>query len=163
VNLIVAIDENWAIGYKGDLLIRISGDLKYFKEKTLNQNVVMGQVTFESLPGKKPLKSRTNIVLTLDKNFYAEGISICYNIQQVLDLALKSEKETFIIGGESVYKQFIPYCQKAYITKIFHKFEADKFIPDFVNTPDWAQVEQSEVFINEDGLKYQFLLYKKLR
>ena len=162
MNLIVAVDENWGIGYKGDLLIKISEDLKYFKKITLNQNVVMGQITFESLPNKKPLKNRTNIVLTNDKNFFSEDIIICYGIPQVLDYVKNSDKETFIIGGESIYRQFIPYCTKAYITKIYHSFKADKHIPNFVDSKEWNLVEKSEIFETEEKVNYQFLVYDKI-
>jgi dihydrofolate reductase len=161
MNLIVAVDENWAIGYKGDLLIRISEDMKYFKEKTVNNTVVMGRVTFETLPNKKPLSNRTNIVLTHDKDFKAEGAIICHNVEEVLTIANTSDQETFIIGGEKIYKLFLPYITTAYITKIYHKFTADKYIPNFVNSSHWELSEKSDILTNKDGIKYQFLVYAK--
>ena len=164
MNIIVAVDENWAIGYKNDLLIKISEDMKYFKKKTMGNIVVMGRKTFESLPEQKPLKNRTNIILTKNIDFIVADISdfqtiICYNVEEVLNIANSSEKEVFVIGGEMIYKLFLPYCKKAYITKIYHKFKADKFLPDFVNSPEWKLSEESEIFETNEGIKYQFLVY----
>ena len=162
MNIIVAIDENWAIGYKNDLLIKIKEDMKHFKQKTMNNIVVMGRLTFESLPEQKPLKNRINIVLTRDCSFKAEGTTVCHDIETVLSIAKAGEKETFIIGGEQIYKLFIPYCKKAFITKIYHSFKADKYIPNFINSPDWEMIEESELFEADESIKYQFLVYKKI-
>ena len=160
MNLIVAVDENWGIGYQGDLLIKISADLKYFKEQTLHQNVVMGMVTFESLPNQKPLKNRTNIVLSHLPDYQVEGGIVFNDIEQVLDYAKNSDKETFIIGGAMVYELFIPYIKKAYITRIYHKFEADKFIPDFITGSEFKLTSESEMFETEEGIGYRFMIYE---
>jgi dihydrofolate reductase len=161
MNLIVAVDENWGIGYQGDLLIKISADLKYFKEKTIYQNVVMGMVTFMSLPNSKPLKNRTNIILSDVPDFQVEGAIVFHDMKQVLDFAKNSDKQTFIIGGAMVYELFIPYIKKAYITKIYHKFTADKYIPDFITGSDFKLSTESEMFETEDGIGYQFCVYEK--
>ena len=161
MNLIVAVDENWAIGYKGDLLAKISEDLKYFKQKTLNNIVVMGRVTFESLPSKKPLKNRTNIVLTNDKTYQAHDVVVCHTTAEVLQISNNCEQETFIIGGEQIYKLFLPYYKKAYITKIYHRFEADRHLPNFVETNEWEVIEQSDIFITNENVRYQFLVYER--
>ncbi|MCL2062870.1 MAG: dihydrofolate reductase [Candidatus Cloacimonetes bacterium] len=177
MNIIVAVDENWAIGYKNDLLIRISEDMKYFKNKTMGNIVVMGRKTFESLPGQRPLKNRTNIVLSKDKKYTVTTASllppekdveipvfktiICHDVNEVLSIVKSSDKEVFIIGGEMIYKLFIPYCKKAYVTKIYHKFKADKHIPPFSNNPSWGLIEESEIFETKENIKYQFLVYEK--
>ena len=93
MNLIVAVDENWAIGKEGDLLEKISEDLKRFKELTTNNIVVMGRVTFDSLPKKRPLPNRKNIVLTRDKTLVIEGVEICYTVDELLKMIEKEEKE----------------------------------------------------------------------
>ena len=160
LHLIVAVDENWAIGYKNDLLLKIPEDMKYFKQKTLNNIVVMGRKTFESLPNKKPLKNRTNIIITKNKDYKIDGAKIVHEIYDVLNLAKNSDKEIFIIGGEMIYNLFLPYCKRAFITKIYHTFEADKHIPDFVNTHGWELIDQSEIFHTEIGIKYQFQVYQ---
>jgi len=159
MNLIVAIDENWAIGNKGDLLIKISEDLRYFKRITTGHVVVMGRVTFESLPDKKPLKNRTNIVLTNDKEYKAEGVIICHTIEKVLKICNESELETFIIGGEQIYKLFLPYCKKAYVTRIYHSFAADKHLTNFI-TDEWKLTEESDTFRTAEGVEYRFLVYE---
>jgi len=168
MNLIVAVDENWGIGYEGDLLIKLSEDLKYFKRVTTGHVVVMGRVTFESLPGQKPLKNRTNVVLTRHASSplllgggkgEVNDIIICHTVEEVLDFC--RDKETFIIGGEQIYKLFIPYCKRAYITKIHSTFKADKHLPKFVESSDWRLAEKSEVFYTEEGNGYQFLVYER--
>jgi len=159
MNLIVAVDENWGIGYKGDLLVKIREDLKYFKRMTVGKIVVMGRVTFESLPGQQPLKDRTNVILTKDKSYINFDAFVCHNEDNVFEIC--KDRETFIIGGEQIYVLFLPYITKAYITQIYHSFEADKFLPRFVEGEDWKLIEESEVFYTEEGIKYQFLVYEK--
>jgi len=162
VNLIVAVDQNWAIGYQGDLLLKIPADMKYFKQKTLGNIVVMGKNTYNSLP-KKPLPDRINIVLTTDRDFYDPDIVICHDVNSVLQYVEKSPLETFIIGGQAVYTAFIPYVDIAYITKIFGSFTADKHIPAFVDTPSWEKTSESEVYNTPQGIPYQFLVYCKVK
>jgi len=161
MNLIVAVDQNWGIGYKGELLLKIPADMKYFKQKTLNNIVVMGKNTFLSLP-HKPLKDRVNVVLTTDRSFSESGIVICHDVDSVLRFASSNPLETFIIGGQAVYTAFLPYVTTAYITKIYHTFPADKYIPAFTESPDWVLVSESEVFSTPQGIPFQFLIYKHL-
>lgn len=130
VSIICAIAENLAIGKNNQLLWHIPEDLKRFKEITSGHVVVMGQRTFESLG--KPLPERTNIVITDDKSFNAEGIVVCYSIEGALEKAKEIEKEEiFIIGGGSIYKQFIDLADKLYLTVVEGNFEADTFFPDY--------------------------------
>jgi len=160
MNIIVAADNNWAIGYKGGLLIKIKEDLQYFKQKTMGHIVVMGRVTYESLPKRRALIGRRNIVLTRDKSFFAEGFGVCHNVEAVCELAKVSEKEVFIIGGEEVYKAFLPFSTKAYITRIYSEFPADKHIPNLDEMDNWQKVGESEVFQTERGVRYRFLEYE---
>jgi len=163
MNIIVAADNNWGIGYKGNLLIKIKEDLQYFKQKTMGQIVVMGRVTYESLPKRRALIGRRNIVLTRDMGFFAEGFGVCHSVENVCELAKVSKKEVFIIGGQEVYKAFLPYVNKAYITRIYSEFPADKYIPNFDELPQWQKVGESEVFQTEGGVRYRFLEYERKR
>ena len=163
MNLIVAVDENLGIGFQGDLLVKISEDLKYFKQKTINNVVVMGRITFESLPNKKPLPKRVNVILTRDQNFtvpHDESVIVCHTIEEVINIAKQSDKETFIIGGEQIYQAFLPYCHKAYITKIYDKFKADKHIANFMDTKEWRKTSESEIYHTDEGVKFQFIVYE---
>ena len=161
MKLIVAVDKNWAIGYKGDLLIRISADLKRFKELTTGNAVIMGYNTLLSLPGGKPLKNRMNIVL-YPTDIEIEGATVVHGIDEAVDLAAEiKDKDVFVIGGASVYNQLLPYCDTAYITKINREFEADVFIPDLDKLDEWYIADESETYQNDDGTEYKYVTYKK--
>ena len=161
MKLIVAVDKNWAIGYKGDLLIRISADLKRFKEITSGNAVIMGYNTLLSLPGGKPLKNRMNIVL-YPTEIEIEGATVVHGIDEAVDLAAEiKDKDVFVIGGASVYNQLLPYCDTAYITKIDKEFEADVFIPNLDELDEWYIADESETQINDDGTEYKYVTYKK--
>ena len=127
MNLIAAADENWGIGKNGGLLAHISGDMKYFRETTKGKIVVMGRKTLESFPGGKPLKNRVNIVLTGNKDFVPEGVVICHSVEETLEKLKEYPKEdVFIIGGGMIYKAFLPWCEKAYITHVYHTINPTK-------------------------------------
>ncbi len=156
---IVAVDSNWGIGCGGKLLQMIPEDMKFFKEKTLGKIVVMGRETFESLPGKSPLKNRINIVLSKNESFKDDRIIICRSIDEVL-LKLKEyeSNEVFIIGGESVYTQFLPYCSMAYVTKINHTYDADKYFPNLDEKQTWEQILMSDIKEHND-IRFSFAKY----
>lgn len=161
MNLIVAVDNNWGIGYKGELLTYLPGDLPYFKEKTTGKVVIMGRKTLESLPGGKPLKGRTNIIMTRDKDFTCEGAKVCHSKEEVLEYVKNySDEDIFIIGGAMIYNLFMNDCNKAYITKIYSEMLADKFINNIDKIPDWEITWQSEKQ-NYKGLNYQWIIYEK--
>ena len=161
MKLIVAVDKNWAIGYKGDLLIRISADLKRFKELTTGNAVIMGYNTLLSLPGGRPLKNRTNFVL-YPTDIEIEGATVIHGIDEAVDVAAEiKDKDVFVIGGASVYNQLLPYCDTAYITKIDREFEADVFIPNLDELAEWYIADESETFVNDDGTEYRYVTYKK--
>ena len=161
MKLIVAVDKNWAIGYKGDLLIRISSDLKRFKEITTGNAVIMGYNTLLSLPGGRPLKNRMNIVL-YPTDIEIEGATVVHGIDEAVDLASEiNDRDVFVIGGASVYNQLLPYCDTAYITKIDREFEADVFIPNLDEFDEWYIADESETFTEADGTRYKYVTYKK--
>ena len=161
MNLIVAVDENWAIGKEGDLLEKISEGLKRFKELTTNNIVVMGRVTFDSLPKKRPLPNRKNIVLTRDKTLVIEGVEICYTVDELLKMIEKEEKDVFVMGGEKIYKLLLPFCKKAYVTKIYNSYDADRYMENLDISEEWEEKIKEEIRENDNGIKYQYITYEK--
>lgn len=160
MNIIVAVDENWGIGKDNNLLTHIPEDLKYFKEKTLGKVVVMGRKTFESLPNRKPLPDRVNIVLTTNLNYKIDCM-ICNNKKELLDRINEYEdNDIFIIGGEHIYKEFIDLCDTFFVTKIYKSFDADKFFVNLDEMDDLEIVWSSEIH-SYRGLHYQFFEYRR--
>lgn len=158
---IVAVDNNWGIGKDGTLLVHLPGDLKYFKEKTLGKVVVMGRTTFESLPGKKPLKNRVNIVLSRNPGFQPEGSIRCSSMGELFKVLENYDMEdVFIIGGADVYRQFSPYCNGHLVTKINGVFGADKHFENLDKRSDFELVKESEPQ-NENGVEYRFTEYRR--
>lgn len=161
MKIIVAVDSNWGIGCDGNLLQHIPEDMKFFKEKTIGNVVVMGRETFESLPGKNPLNNRVNIVLSRNNSFKDDRLIICKSIEETFkELEKYNNDEIFIIGGETIYKQFLPYCDELYITKIKNEYKADRFFPNVDIMENWELVEESEVKEYKD-IKYIFSRYLK--
>lgn len=161
MNIIVAVDKNWAIGKDNELLVSIPADMKFFRETTMNKVVVMGRKTLESFPGGQPLKKRTNIVLTKNQNYHVEGGTVVHNIEELLEELKKyNSEDIYVIGGDSIYHQMLPYCDTAHITKIDHAYEADSYFPNLDKMPEWRIEADSEEQTYFD-LEYHFLLYKK--
>ncbi len=161
LKMIVAVADGWAIGYKGDLLARISTDLKRFRELTTGNAVIMGYKTLLSLPGGKPLKNRENIVLYPD-DIEIEGARVVHSLEEAVSVCYDiKDKDVFVIGGGSVYNQLLPFCDTAYITKIDRHYEADTFIYDLDKRGDWYIYEESEQFFDTDGTPYRYVTYKR--
>lgn len=161
MNLIAAVDKNWAIGYQNKLLTSIPEDMKFFRQTTTGKVVVMGRKTLESFPGKKPLKNRTNIVLTRNPSYQAEGAIVVHNEDKLREELKKYDSEDiFVIGGESIYRQFLDECDKAYITKIEYAYTADAYFPNLDEKEEWKITAESEEHTCFD-LEYFFLTYEK--
>lgn len=161
MNMIVAVDNNWAIGYKNSLLVKIPRDQKLFQEMTTGKVVVMGRKTLESLPQKQPLQNRINIILSGNKAFKVKGATVVNSIEELLkELKKYNDNDIFIVGGESLYKQMLPYCDTAHVTKIDYEYQADTYCPDLDKMPEWEIVADSEEQTYFD-LEYVFLKYKK--
>ncbi len=158
--LIAAADKNWAIGRGGDLLYSLPDDMRFFRETTMGKTVIMGRKTLESMPGGRPLKGRRNIILSRSGGVSAEGVELCRSAGEAVSLAEASEGEVFVIGGEEVYRALLPYCDTAYITRVFAESPADRFLPDFDSLPDWDEVSRSERFEN-NGIGFEFVTYKR--
>jgi dihydrofolate reductase len=158
--LIVAVDRQWGIGYDGQLLDRIPADMKHFKEKTMGKVVVMGRETFESLPGRKPLKDRINIVLTKGDKITDKGIILCNSLLTLFSaLSRYNSDDIFVIGGESIYKQLMPYCSKAYITKIDKVYIADTYFPNIDKEHKWQCIEEGMLQRDQD-VAFKFTIYQ---
>lgn len=161
MNLIVAVDKNWAIGLANKLLVSIPADMKFFRETTSGKVVAMGRKTLESFPGGQPLKNRTNIVLTKDKNYKVKGAIVVNTIEEMIaELEKYSSEEIYVIGGASVYRQLLPYCDTAYVTKIDHVYEADTFFPNLDEMDDWKLTGVTEEQTYFD-LEYVFAKYER--
>lgn len=161
MNQIVAVDRKWAIGKEGGLLVSIPEDMKFFRTMTKGKTVVMGRKTLESFPGGKPLKGRRNIVLTRQDSADLRGAERASSVEEAL-LMVKDEDpdNVFVIGGSTIYEAFLPFCEKCYVTRIDHEFEADTWYPDLDVSPDWETADESEEKF-WDGIKFRFVTYRK--
>jgi dihydrofolate reductase len=160
MNLIVAVDNNWAIGKDNKLLMNLPGDMKFFRTKTSGSVVIMGRKTLESFPGGEPLKNRINIVITKNDSYEKEGVIVAHSIDEAVSIAKTYDKEIFVIGGASIYAQALSLCDYAYVTKIYKSFEEpDSFFPNLNNNKNWEMIEEGES--NEyEGTIYKFCKYK---
>ena len=161
---IVCVDENWGIGSKGNLLASIPEDMKFFKDMTTSGMVIMGRKTYDSLP-IKPLPNRTNVVITSEENKTSESAETFYVsmefVKTYLDTLPKTACERYIIGGGQIYKELLAYCDKAYVTKVFHSYDnADTYFPNLENIPEW-EIESTSEIKEYNNIKYQFYTYKK--
>lgn len=157
MTVIVAADKNFAIGKDNGLLARLPEDMKFFKEKTIGNAVVMGSKTYMSFP-KRPLPERENLVITSKPEKYPE-VKTFTSIEDFLAYAEKSEKEIYVCGGGMIYKELLPYCEKALITKIDYIFEGDTFFPDIDKLPEWRLTEESEP-VETNGYTIRFTTYE---
>lgn len=161
MNLIAAVDRNWAIGNNNKLLVSIPADMWFFRETTTGKTVIMGRKTLESFPGGKPLANRTNIVVTANKTYAVDGAVVVHSVEEALEKVKGvPEEDLFVIGGESIYEQFLPYCTMAHITKIDFSYEADAYFPNLDELDGWSMTGISEEQTYYD-LIYHFCRYEK--
>lgn len=158
--VIASADQNWGIGFQNRLLARIPEDMKQVSAKTRGKVIVMGRKTLESFPGGKPLADRTNVVITENIGYAVENALVVHSMPELLDQLKYCQDEIYVFGGESIYRQLLPLCSKAYITRFHAAFQADAFLPDFDALPGWELVEEGPVQVSKTGLKYQFLEYR---
>lgn len=162
MNLIAAVDKNWAIGMNNELLVHIPDDLKRFRRMTVGKVVVMGRKTLESFPGGKPLKERVNIVLSRDRAYCPEGVIAVYSMEELSEELKKYKSEDiFVIGGESIYRQLLEQCDTAYITRIDYAYQADAWFPNLDESQMWQIAEEGEEQTYFD-LEYYFVTYRNL-
>ncbi len=158
---IVNVDNNWGIGIGDKLLNHIPADMKFFRETTTGNVVVMGRATFMTFPGPKALPNRVNIVLTTDKSWSAPDVIVCHSTEELFSQLEKYDTDTvYVIGGSSVYEQLLVYCDTAYVTKVDSTKKADKFFPNLDAMQDWSVISESGV-MEHNGTEFRFLTYSK--
>lgn len=161
MNLIVAVDKNWAIGNKNELLVRIPADQKFFRETTIGKVVVMGRKTLESFPNGLPLKNRTNIVLTHDVNYHVPDAILVHTMEELHEELKKyNSDDIYVIGGETIYRQLLDECDTAHVTKIDYAYDADTYFPNLDENPNWEIAADSEEQTYFD-LEYYFYKYER--
>ncbi len=158
MELIVAVYDDWGIGANGTQPVALSADRKFFRETTRGAMVIVGRRTVEDFPGQKPLPGRVNVVLSRNAA-QMPGFEICRSPEEAFALA-QSASRAMVIGGGSVYRQMLPYCDTAYVTKVHTTVRSDTFFPNLDEDDDWllAQVLESG---EEDGISYEMCLYKR--
>ena len=158
MELIVAVYDDWGIGAEGTQPVALSADRKFFRETTRGAAVIVGRRTVEDFPGQKPLPGRRNILLTRSGGEFA-GFTVCGSAEEAVALAAESER-AMVIGGGSIYRQMLSYCDTAYVTKVHTAVESDTFFPNLDEDEEWylAEILQSGI---EDGIGYEMCLYKR--
>ena len=161
MNLIAAVDSNWAIGYKNKLLVQIPEDQRFFRTETTNKAVIMGRKTLESFPHGQPLKDRLNVVITSNPDYKGSGAVVVNTIDEAIEAVKDYKKEdVYVIGGEAIYEQMLDLCDVAYITKIDYKYTADTYFPNLDEKPEWQLIETSDEKTYHD-LVYTYCKYHK--
>lgn len=163
MKLIVAADKNWGIGKDNKLLVSIPADMKRFRQETTGKVVVLGRKTLETFPGGLPLKNRTNIILTANKDFKVKDAVVVHSVDELLEEIKKySSDQVYCVGGDSVYKQLLPYCDTALVTKIDYAYEADRYFPNLDEMPEWQATGTSEEQTYFD-LEYAYVRYERVK
>lgn len=159
---VLSADKNWAIGYKGDLLVKIPNDMKMFRKLTTGNVIVMGRKTLESFPNSQPLPNRVNIVMTQNPDYQAKGCVIVHNTEELLEeLKNYPDKQVYVVGGESIYKELLPLCREAYVTRIDYEYQADRYFPNLDEREEWELYEEGEeeTFFS---IEYYFNKYRRV-
>jgi len=161
MNIIAAVDANWAIGRKGRLLVSIPNDHKFFRAETLGKVVVYGRKTLQTFPRGMPLEGRTNIILSRQPGYQVKGAVVVNSVEGLLEgLKAYASGDVYVIGGESIYRQLLPYCDRAHITKVDHAYEADAYFPNLDKDPAWEVTADSDEQTYFD-IAYTFLRYDR--
>jgi len=159
MELIVAVYDDWGIGKDGTQPVALSADRKFFRQATKGAMVIVGRRTIEDFPGKKPLPGRVNVALTR-KGGEIPGFTVCKSPEEAAQLA-KTAERAMVIGGGSIYRQMLPMCDTAYITKVHTTIECDTYFHNLDADPAW---ELKEIIQSgeEDGIAYDICLYKRV-
>jgi len=153
LSIIVAVSENNVIGKDNDLIWKLPCDMRHFKETTTGHYIIMGRKTFES--NGRPLPNRTNVIITRDENYKAEGCVVVHSLEDAIKEA-KDDSEAFIIGGGVIYDLSMSLVDRIYLTKIHHSFEGDTFFPE-INMDEWDVTEKRD-FEPDEKNKYPFTI-----
>ncbi|NBJ94086.1 dihydrofolate reductase [Parablautia muri] len=163
MNLIVAVDENWAIGNHNELLITIPADHKFFRQETSGKVVVLGRKTLETFPQGLPLKNRVNIIMSTNRDYKVKDAAVVHSLEELLkELKQYDTQDVYVVGGESIYRLLLPYCNVAHVTKIDHAYAADAYFPNLDELPEWEITADSEEQTYFD-ITYHFLKYERVR
>jgi len=161
MKMIVCVAEDFGIGNNNDLLFSLPPDMKFFRETTMGKVIIMGRGTLDSFPGGKPLKNRTNIVITRDKSFVREGAEVFNSKEEILEYVKQFDSDdVFVIGGGQIYELFRDVCNEALITKVRKKVPCDTFFFDIDNDDEWYLSSESEL-LEHEGLSFSFCTYKR--
>ena len=160
MKLIVAADRNWAIGKNNKLMWSIPADMKFFRETTQGNVVIMGRKTLESFPQGQPLKNRVNIVITRNPSYKVKDAVVVHSVEEAIEESRKYDGDVFVIGGESIYRAMLPYCDTALVTRIDYAYEADTWFPNLDEDEEWELTDEGEeqtCFV----LEYAFTRYER--
>lgn len=145
MNLCVTVDSRWAIGKDGRALVTIPADRQLLHKETAGKVVVMGRKTLEGLPGGQPLGNRVNLVLTHDEGYRVKGAVVCHSLEEALEVLDGYDgDDIYILGGESIYRQFLPHCATAHVTSIDYTYDADAHFPNLEEDREWELAEEGE-------------------
>ena len=158
MELIVAVYDDWGIGRDGTQPVALAVDRKFFRETTRGAMVIVGRRTIADFPGQKPLPGRVNVALTR-QNIEIPGFTVVSSTEEAVELA-KTAERAMVIGGGSIYKQMLPYCDTAYITKVHCTIDSDTYFPNLDENPDWALTEVLQSG-EENGISYEMCLYRR--
>lgn len=160
MNAIVAVDNRWAIGNKGGLLVRIPMDQKFFREVTMGKVVVLGRKTLSTFPNGMPLQGRTNIILSRNPDLQVKGAKVVHSEQELFEeLKQYKSEDIYVIGGSMVYELLVPYCSLIHVTKIDYRYAADSYFPNLDETEGWEITGESEENTYFD-LEFRFYRYE---
>lgn len=161
MNIIAAVDSNWAIGYQNSLLVRIPRDQQRFRGMTEGKVIVVGRKTLESFPQQQPLTNRVNIILSRDQKYTVKDADVVHSVEALMEALKKYDTDdVYVAGGASVYEQLLPYCDTAYITKIDYTYQADAYFPRLDELEEWQLTADSEEQTYFD-LEYYFQKYER--
>ncbi len=158
---IVAVCDDWGIGLDGGMVVRNREDMRHFVSCTTGHPVIMGRRTLESFPGGRPLRDRRNIVLTRDPGFSREGVEVAHTVEEALR-AVEGEPEAWVIGGGEVYRQLLPLCSRAVVTRNHCVRRADAYFPDLDASPTWRASEARTGGVTEEGVPFDFVTYENV-
>lgn len=160
---IVAVDRNWGIGYKGSLLVSIPNDHKMFREETKGKTVIYGRKTLETFPMGRPLDQRRNVILSRNPGFSVNGAEVVHSTKELLELLKDEDPDSLmVIGGASVYRELLPYCDTIHVTLVDYSYEADAFFPNLDEDPEWEMTMEGEEQTYFD-IPYTFVKYERVK
>ena len=157
MELIVNVSAEWGIGMGDRLLVAIRADLRRFRELTMGKTVILGRKTLQTFPGGRPLRGRRNLILSANPGLEVPGAEVVHDLSELF-AALSPDEEAVVIGGESIYRQLLPYCERARVTKSYVNYPADRFFPDLDLLPNWHMESEGEM-LEENGVQFRYVDY----